>query len=134
MKWLRWAFVLLLLAAGAGKLADTRGFYEIVEAYRVLPESIVPVAAWGLALGELALAAWLASGRARTTAASVLILLHVGYLFWISAAAVRGLEIANCGCFGVYWARPLTALTFVEDAILIAAAVALRILEQRRQN
>ena len=131
MKWLRWAFALLLFTAGAGKLADLRGFYEIVAAYRALPEWIVPVAACGLALGELALAAWLASGRARPTAASVLILLHVGYLFWISAAAIRGLEIANCGCFGVYWPRPLTALTFVEDAVLIALAVVLRVFERR---
>lgn len=34
----------------------------------------------------------------------------------------RGLQIANCGCFGVYWARPLTAVTLVEDALLLALA------------
>jgi uncharacterized membrane protein YphA (DoxX/SURF4 family) len=127
MKWLRWAFALLLTIAGATKLADMRGFYAVVEAYRVLPEVMVPIAAWVLAIGELALAAWLLSARAPRAAASALVVLHVVYFGWISVAALRGLEIANCGCFGVYWPRPLTALTFVEDAVLIALASALRI-------
>jgi uncharacterized membrane protein YphA (DoxX/SURF4 family) len=127
MNILRWAFVTLLVAAGGFKLADMRGFYEIVEAYRALPEAMVPIASWALALGEIALALWLASGRGLRAAATLLIALHVVYFAWISVAAARGLDITNCGCFGVYWPRPLTWLTFVEDVVLIALASALKI-------
>lgn len=126
MTWLRIAFALLMLAAGGLKLADIRGFYEVVEAYRLLPELVVPFAAWGIVLAEVALGFWLASGRATRAAANALIAIHLVYLAWISVAAVRGLSIENCGCFGVYWPRPLTWQTFLEDAVLLALAILLR--------
>lgn len=65
---------------------------------------------------ERVVAAWCSIG---------LLALHSAYLLWLSAALVRGLEIHNCGCFGVYWARPLGVQTLVEDAVLLLMAIGL---------
>ena len=55
-------FAGLLLAFGAGKLAEMPGFYAIVDSYRSLPAAIVPLAACLLALTEPGIGLWLLSG------------------------------------------------------------------------
>lgn len=122
---LRWGFACLLAASALGKLADMPGFIAVVATYRLLPGALLPAAAWALALSEAALAVWLASGRYRTRAALGVTLLHCLYFAWIAIALARGLQLTNCGCFGVYWPRPLTLLTLMEDSVLLIAAYAL---------
>lgn len=122
-KVLRGLFVLLLLAAALGKLLDMPGFYPVVAAYRVFPEVIIPALAWALALGELGVGLWLLTGRWLAAAALAVVLLHLLYLGWLVVALSRGLEIANCGCFGVFWPRPLTSARLVEDVVLFVAAL-----------
>lgn len=116
---LRGFFIALLTVATGAKLLDMAGFYDIVNAYRMLPEVLVPVAAWLLTLGELALAIWLVSGWEPRAAALAVMALHLLYLAWLLMALGRGLEIATCGCFGVYFARPLTWIAIVEDCVLL---------------
>lgn len=120
---IRWFFVLLLAASAVGKLADMPGFYAVIKSYALLPEALIPVSAWALALSELGVALWLAMGRRVYVAALIVIALHVIYLVWLSIALARGLDIPNCGCFGVYWARPLTWFTLLEDLILLTLAI-----------
>ena len=119
---MRLFFCVLLLASASGKLLDMPGFYPIVASYDAIPTAWIPALAWCLALTELTLAIWLASGLKLMRAASAVVGLHAVFLAWIATALYRGLPIANCGCFGVYWARPLTALTLLEDAELLALA------------
>jgi uncharacterized membrane protein YphA (DoxX/SURF4 family) len=122
-------FVLLLFASAAGKLLDMPGFYQVVATYQVLPSGVIPWTSWLLVIFEIGLAAWLLLGaRTRLTArldlaGLALIALHWVYFDWITIALVRNLEIPNCGCFGVYFARPLTGLTLIEDGVLLATAV-----------
>lgn len=120
---IRWFFVLLLAAASTGKLADMPGFYAVIKSYALLPDTMIFVSAWALALSELGLALWLAIGKRVYVAALIVIALHVIYLAWLSIALARGLDIPNCGCFGVYWARPLTWFTLLEDFILLTLAI-----------
>lgn len=126
---IRWFFVLLLATSGIAKLADMPGFYDIVKSYDLLPVSTVPGAAHALALFELGLATWLASEnnarKGARYAATAVIILHTVYSAWLLLALARGLHIANCGCFGVYWARPLSWFTPLEDLILLLLAVLL---------
>lgn len=122
---LRGLFLLLLATTGIAKLFDMPGFYGIVAAYRLLPEALVPASAWALALVEITLAGWLAWGRALRPAALLIVLLHLMYLGWLLIALVRGLALANCGCFGVYLARPLSWTMPFEDTALLALALAL---------
>ncbi len=120
---LRGLFVLLLLAAALGKLLNMQGFFTVVAAYRVVPDATIPVLAWVLALSELALGLCLLAGWRLPAAALAVVLLHLAYLGWLSLALARGLELANCGCFGVFWPRPLNAARLAEDSVLLAAAM-----------
>jgi hypothetical protein len=123
---LRWFFTALLLASAIGKLLDIRGFAAVVGTYQVFPEPLLLPLGLALALFELALGLWLIWGRHLVWAALVIALLHAGYLAWLGLAYARGLDIPNCGCFGVFLARPLTPWMFVEDGLLLAAALFLR--------
>lgn len=121
--WLRWLFMLLLLATGIGKLLDMPGFIGVVATYRLLPELLVAPSAWALVVTELGLAAWLLWGKRLQSAALLLIGMHLMYLVWLLVTLLRGIQIDNCGCFGVFLARPLTWFTPLEDLLLIALAV-----------
>ena len=118
-------FALLMLASAGGKLLDMPGFYGIVESYRMMPSPVVPPSAWILTLFELGLGFALLDNRTVRPASVALIPLHLFYLAGLSQALFRGLKLDNCGCFGVYWGRPLTAYTLVEDLILLLLAIAL---------
>lgn len=121
--WLRWLFMLLMLATGIGKLLDMPGFVGVVATYRLLPEALLTPSAWALVLTELLLAAWLLWGKRLQPAALLLIGMHLMYLVWQLLTLLRGISLDNCGCFGVFLARPLTWFTPLEDLLLIALAV-----------
>lgn len=130
----RWFFVLLLALSGCAKLFDLIGFFAVVATFDVLPGAMIPAFALGLALVELGLAFWLACpSRINTThepqiakllqtPALYVLLLHSIYFAWLALAYARGLAVPNCGCFGVYWPRPLTEVTLIEDTLLIVVA------------
>ena len=120
---LRVFFAVLLVVTGVAKLLDMAGFYDIVRSYQSLPELVVPTASWLLALGELVMAVWLLARYRPRWAAVTVVLLHLMYLGWLLLALLRGLEISNCGCFGVFWARPLTWYSPLEDLVLVGLAI-----------
>ena len=120
---LRWFFAALLLASSIGKLLDIRGFAAVVGTYQVFPEPLLLPLGLALAFVELGIGLWLIWGRLLIWAALVLVLLHAGYLAWLGLAYARGLDIPNCGCFGVFLAQPLTPWMLVEDGLLLAAAL-----------
>ena len=119
---------LLLLSTGVSKALELPGFIGIVGTYRVLPPLLHAPAAVALVVVELGPGSWLLSGWGLRAAGLCGVALHGAYLAWAAAALARGLEIANCGCFGVFWPRPLGLGTLAEDAALIVlcAAVAWR--------
>jgi Methylamine utilisation protein MauE len=133
---LRWFFVWLLAASAIGKLADMDGFQEIVRTYRILPSTWVPMVSWLLAFTEallssaLAFAPTILSRFGRAARLTVLLQgrfaavfgLHLLYMAWLTRALIAGHSIPNCGCFGVYWARPLSIYTVVEDLVLLIMA------------
>ena len=119
---LRWLFVALLAATGIAKLLDMAGFVAIVASYRAIPVRLLGPSAWALTVTELSLAAWLMWGHALSRAGALLVALHALYLLWLLIALARGLAIDNCGCFGVYFTRPLTWFTPLEDMILLTGA------------
>ena len=115
----------VLLATAAGKLADVRGFAGVLRAYEAFPEaSLLPLAA-AIPIVELALALWLFSGRGLERAAVAALVLHVVYAAWAALSLARGLRLENCGCFGVFLARPLGWRTVAEDLVLAATSAVL---------
>jgi len=113
----------LLVATGVGKSLDMPGFALVVADYDLLPSSLVPVAAYTLPFFELATGACLLTRAQLRTAAWSAIGLHLLLLTAVIITLGRGLQIANCGCFGVFLARPLTVQTGIEDAAMLALSL-----------
>ncbi len=120
---LRIFFLLLMALTGGAKLLDMPGFVAVVASYQSLPSLITAPSAWMLALTEIGFALWLASGKQMRLAAIALIAMHLLYLAWQLIALARGLHLPNCGCFGVYWVRPLNWFSPLEDVVLLVLAV-----------
>lgn len=120
----RWLLVAVFLATGLGKLADIQGFAAVLADYRLLAPALLVPAALALALAELAVMAGLAGGRRLRLAAGAALLLSLGNAVVLIVTLLRGIDLANCGCFGVYWPRPLRPWTPAEDLVLAALALA----------
>ncbi len=91
-----YAFALLLVAAGAGKLADPRATAGALQTAG-LPSSFLIVRALGgaeIALGAAAITfgSW--------WSALLLALSYSGFAGFVAFAKARRLPIASCGCFG----------------------------------
>ena len=130
---LRWLVGLVLATTALGKSLDLSGFAEVVGTYQVLPPSTWFLAGVGLTLTEWALALWLFSGRQVARAALAAAALHTVFTVWATVAVVRGLHIPNCGCFGVFYARPLTLSTVFEDAMLLILCLTIYVLTRHHQ-
>jgi uncharacterized membrane protein YphA (DoxX/SURF4 family) len=102
-EWVSTAARLVLAAvwawAGLSKVANPTQAVFAVRAYRLLPETLVHVVAWGLPFVELALAVLLLVGLRTRVSAVVSSVLLGAFLLAVSSAWVRGLRI-ECGCFG----------------------------------
>lgn len=123
---------LVLLATGAGKLLDVRGFARILGSYRVLPEESLLPLALAIPIAELALAIWLFSGRRLAGAALISSAMHLLYAGWSAGGVTRGLELPNCGCFGIFLARPLGWSTVAEDIVMVGLSLWLLTLARRK--
>lgn len=123
---------LVLLATAAGKLLDIRGFARILGTYQLLPEPALLPLAFAVALVELGLGIWLFSGRRLVAAAGAALSLHAVYAVWAAATLLRGLRLPNCGCFGVFFPRPLGWRTVAEDLVMAGLSAWLLLLARRR--
>ncbi|CAA9268314.1 MAG: hypothetical protein AVDCRST_MAG08-3060 [uncultured Acetobacteraceae bacterium] len=125
------ALAAVLLLTGVAKALDLPGFAAIVAEYRFLPAPLALPAAALVAGAEVALGAWLLVGMRAGRAALASAALHTIYAAWTGAALARGLRLENCGCFGVFWGRPLAFTTLGEDAALVALSLALAVFAAR---
>jgi uncharacterized membrane protein YphA (DoxX/SURF4 family) len=125
---------LVLVATAIGKGLDLRGFTEVIGTYDLLPSLLHWPVAIGMTTTELVLGAVLLSGRRTAQAALVSALLHASFTAWASVALLRGLHLDNCGCFGVFLARPLTWATVVEDSAMVGFSLALYALTRARRT
>ena len=129
-----WVFRILLgviiTGAGLGKALDIRGFVDIMQTYRMtfLPEWSYLPSALALTGFELVLGVWILGGWKLAMAALLSVLMHIGYFGLMMTSLLRGLKLENCGCFGVFLARPLTWQSPVEDLVLVGVSCGLYIL------
>lgn len=87
------------LVAGALKLPAPADNVVAVRAYRLLPESLVPLVGHALPVVEILVGLCLLLGLLTRGSAALSGLLLVVFVAGISSAWVRGLSI-ECGCFG----------------------------------
>ena len=119
----RWLVGFVLVATGIGKALDISGFVEVLAAYDLLPAWGNVILAYCLPIVELTVGAALLSGFFLHLAAWGAVGLHTLLLISVFISLWRGLEIANCGCFGVFWPRPLGIQTFIEDTVMLGLSL-----------
>ncbi len=122
--WLqRVALGVFLLAAGTGKALDVPGYTAVIETFRLgLPAVLLWPSAMVIVVVELGLGIAILAGSVRAALGSAA--LHGLYCALLASALWRGLDMPNCGCFGVFFARPLGWDSLVEDLVLIAISLA----------
>lgn len=105
----------VLLIAAIGKLLDNRHFAEVLAQWRLFPDwSLLPLGVVA-SLSELLLATWLFSGWRLRQAAIVAVLFHLGYVAATVITLLRGIRLADCGCFGILFPHPLNWTMAFED-------------------
>jgi len=123
---LRWLLGALILATGIGKALDVGGFAGVLADYRLgLDDDALSILALMVCALEIGLGAWLLSGRRLPRAAATAMALNAAYCVLMTTALLRGLQLDNCGCFGVYFPSPLRWYSPLEDVALVAASWAL---------
>ena len=115
---LRWILGLLLATTALGKSLDLAGFAEVIGTYQVFPPSLWLVIAITMTATEWVLAGWLLAGRRPVLACGAAALMHLVFTGWAAVSLLRGISVPNCGCFGVFLARPLGWHTVIEDAVV----------------
>lgn len=119
----RWFVGLVLISTGTGKALDMPGFVHVLAAYDLLPPWVNLALAYTLPFFELATGICLVARIRLVMAAWAAAALHVMLLGAVLITLWRGIAIANCGCFGVFFARPVDAQTVVEDAVMLALSI-----------
>ena len=124
----------VLLASALGKSLDLPGFVNILVTYQLLPSwSLWPVALMIIAV-EWVLAVWILSGWQLPTSAFLALMLNGLYAVGLSMTLFRGLDLPNCGCYGVFFHLPLRWYSPLEDLVLVGICSVLRIGAKKRQG
>jgi hypothetical protein len=113
----------LLGSAGLHKLRARHQFSEVLGAYRLLPESVIPGMVAVLLVAELSTALGLivpASRPAACVAAATLLLL---YACAIGINLARGRRDLDCGCSLASARRPIAAWMLLRNGVLASLAL-----------
>jgi len=117
----------VLFASALGKSLDLNGFVEVLVTYRLFPDWSL----WGLALGitgiEWVLAVWILAGWHLQTGALIALALNSLYTIGLIITLIRGLDLPNCGCYGVFFPQPLRWYSPLEDLVLVGICYALSV-------
>lgn len=116
---------LILVATSVAKFMNLEGFEAILHSYRILPLGMYWPAALAISTSELAVGLWLFWGRHLRLAALSSMALHCTYAIVTSYILLRGIPLINCGCFGAYFARPLSWLTVGQNLLLASLSFVL---------
>jgi len=110
----------LNLAQAAGQLASWSVMPDILGAYGMSRPAAVTLAVL-LVAGELTCGLWLVLRRRSHALTPVLVYLAVTLTFAVlgAQALARGIEVANCGCFGVYLGQRVGPFVLAQDALLL---------------
>lgn len=140
MNWivLTWCCRLLiggvLLVSALGKSLDLKGFVEVLVTYRLFPDWSL----WGLAFGitgiEWVLAVWILVGWRLPTGALLAMTMNGLYAIGLIITLIRGLDLPNCGCYGVFFPQPLRWYSPLEDLVLMGICYALYVGAQKSRQ
>lgn len=113
------------LASALGKSLDLSGFVEVLATYRLFPDQGL----WPIALFitgfEWVLSVWLLAGWRIQTGAFLAMILYALYAAGLVVTLFRGIDLPNCGCYGVFFPQPLRWYSPLEDLVLVGMCYAL---------
>ena len=129
----RWATTLLgaiIFSQGVGKLLDPPGYFAALEPFALFADTVLPPLGllWMVVelLGGagLLVAGWTRDPQAPLAkfAAGLAVAVTLSYLLMAGQAYLRGLEIENCTCFGVYLTQRLSGFVLLQDVYMLAYA------------
>ena len=119
----RWVLALIFIYAAAGKILHPAGFVNNIDNYRLLPYIAISVMAVILPWIEVMCGLLLIFGKWLWGASLILIVLNAVFIFAISSALARGLDI-DCGCFTLLEAgAKVGLLRIVEDIVLLSMSL-----------
>ncbi|THA27200.1 hypothetical protein E4198_23395 [Streptomyces sp. RKND-216] len=134
---LRLVLGVLLVAMALGQLFSFGAMPDILSSYGVTGGAASTVLAVALVAAESAGGVWFLV-RPRSRALTPVWIYTGVSVLWAALAVqafARGLELDNCGCFGVYLSQPLRWFVLVEDALmLLYAAMLLRGARRHQAN
>jgi uncharacterized membrane protein YphA (DoxX/SURF4 family) len=113
----------LFLYAGLQKYLHSYEFAEAVQAYQLLPGSLVGATAGALPWVEITAGLCLVVGLKRRSCLLLLTGLVAGFLVVIFITMARGLKI-DCGC-GLFFQRQVGLAAVLEDVVLLIWAAGL---------
>jgi hypothetical protein len=117
----------VLLASALGKSLDLQGFVDVLVTYRLFPDWSLGPLALGITGIEWVLAAWILVGWQLSPAALIALSLNGLYAIGLIITLLRGLDLPNCGCYGVFFPQPLRWYSPLEDLVLVGICALLRI-------
>lgn len=129
---LRWLLGLTLAATSVGKALDIPGFHDVLETYDIFPGWSLWLLAVAMPIIEAGIAAAVLSGKRLGAGIVASLLLHGSFAILLTIELARGLHLENCGCFGVFLARPLVWYTPLEDVALLAITAGIALTSARR--
>ena len=135
LQWVLRIFIVgILLGSAVGKALDFSGFIEILKTYHVFPPSLLIWVAVIVTASELFLGLWILSGWQLVMSALAAAGMNLVYAAWMTVTLLRGLELSNCGCFGVFFPRPLTWSSPIEDLVMVAFCCFLAYLAKTQES
>jgi hypothetical protein len=117
----------VLLASALGKSLDLQGFIDVLVTYRLFPDWSLAPLALGITGIEWVLAVWILVGWQLSTAALIALSLNGLYAIGLIITLLRGLDLPNCGCYGVFFPQPLRWYSPLEDLVLVGICALLRV-------
>lgn len=125
--WLRLILGVVYLGMATGQTISWTAMPGILGAYQVGGPAAMRLLAGVLIAAELACGLWFLA-RPRSAALTPVWIYTGVSLIWAGLgvqAYARGLDVANCGCFGVYLGQRLSWFVLAQDALLLVYAVLL---------
>ncbi len=103
-------FLIFIFRVLLGAVFIYSGFHKLIrpiqefqyslEQYQAFPAWSYSLIAYSVPWAELVLGAFLVLGYWRKTVAHLLALMTLSFIVLLASTIVRGLNLANCGCFG----------------------------------
>lgn len=113
------------LASAIGKSLDLRGFVEVLATYQLFPDHMLWPIACGITGLEWVLGVWLLAGWRIQAGALLALILYGVYAAGLIVTLFRGIDLPNCGCYGVFFPQSLRWYSPLEDMVLVGMCYAL---------